>query len=475
VPRIVIEVPSEFKGLAAAFQELVDSVWRTRASVERGGRACDYGEVERRIGSLAAGLERASHEAMLGALDVNVPRVSIEGKPYRQVERCAGTYRTLAGEVSVERSLYREEGVRNARVVDAISLRTGAIGDGWLPETANAVAHLLQQGTSRDAAQTCSRLGRLPYSRSSIERVGHMVGELLVQSEVAVAEAVSEQLELAEGSHSIGVQVDRVSVPMEEPLARPRGRPKKRAPKRPIERVFRMAYCGTVTVHDDKGEVLSTLRHAAMPEHGPQAILEAMLADVLSLRVQAPLPVVLLADGASEMWGLLDGQFHDQVLGVEPHRLVDFWHLIEKLAPAARLLSPSEEDGAALLARWRARLLNSDAAADRILGELHRSGLDDMFVGTNRPVHDAITYLTNHPGMTHYATARQLGLPIGSGPVEACCKTLVEVRMKRAGSRWKTQSGAHILKLRAIALSDRWDAAMKLVFKPLRKAVRHAA
>jgi hypothetical protein len=302
-----------------------------------------------------------------------------------------------------------------------------------------------------------------------------MVGELLVQSEVAVAEAVSEQLELAEGSHSIGVQVDRVSVPMEEPLARPRGRPKKRAPKRPIERVFRMAYCGTVTVHDDKGEVLSTLRHAAMPEHGPQAMLEAMLADVLSLRVQAPLPVVLLADGASEMWGLLDGQFHDQVLGVEPHRLVDFWHLIEKLAPAARLLSPSEENGAALLARWRARLLNSDAAADRILGELHRSGLDDMFVGTNRPVHDAITYLTNHPGMTHYATARQLGLPIGSGPVEACCKTLVEVRMKRAGSRWKTQSGAHILKLRAIALSDRWDAAMKLVFKPLRKAVRHAA
>jgi hypothetical protein len=427
------------------------------------------------MGVLAAEVECASHESLVAALDVDAPRVSVGGKAYTRVERCAGTYRTPAGEVSVERSLYREQGIRNGRVVDAISLRTGAIGDGWLPATASAVGHLLQQGTSREAAETCSRLGRLPYSRSSIERVGHMMGELVVQNEDSVVQALSEQVEVPQQARSIGVQVDRVSMPMEEPLARPRGRPKKHAPKRPVERVFRMAYCGTVTLHDDKGEVVATLRHAAMPEHGPQAMLDAMLADVLSLRVVAPLPVVLLADGASEMWGLLDSRFNENVLGVVPYRLVDFWHLVEKLAPAARLMSASEDEGKALLARWRARLLNSDTAADRILGELSRSGLADVLAGTNKPVHDAITYLTNHPDMMHYATARSLGLPIGSGPVEACCKTLVEVRMKRSGSRWKTQSGAHVLKLRALALSDRWDAAMKLVFKPLRKAVKAAA
>jgi hypothetical protein len=106
---------------------------------------------------------------------------------------------------------------------------------------------------------------------------------------------------------------------------------------------------------------------------------------------------------------------------------------------------------------------------------LHGSGKEKVAVGQSRPVHEAITYLENHRKRMNYAYARRRGLPIGSGNVEATCKSLVALRMKRPGARWKEETGEQLLNLRALALSDRWEAAMALTLRPLRKAIRIAA
>jgi hypothetical protein len=91
------------------------------------------------------------------------------------------------------------------------------------------------------------------------------------------------------------------------------------------------------------------------------------------------------------------------------------------------------------------------------------------------PVEAAIRYFRARLARMDYAGARRAGLPIGSGNVEATCKSLVSCRMKRPGARWKHASGDDVLQLRALQLSDRWAPAIARATKPLAKPVQIAA
>jgi hypothetical protein len=181
----------------------------------------------------------------------------------------------------------------------------------------------------------------------------------------------------------------------------------------------------------------------------------------------------LLSDGAPEMCNLLHTHFPAAVFG-RVEQGIDFWHVLEKLAPAAEMLFGKDRCSDALQ-RWRKRLRCANAAAEEILTELRDSGMRNRHRDSKRPVHEAITYFENHLRRMRFARSLRLGLPIGSGNVEATCKTLVGVRMKRAGSRWKTKTGEHVLRLRALALSERWEQAMLKLHATRRTAVRIAA
>jgi hypothetical protein len=91
-----------------------------------------------------------------------------------------------------------------------------------------------------------------------------------------------------------------------------------------------------------------------------------------------------------------------------------------------------------------------------------------------RPVEAAIRYFRTRLARMEYAAARAVGLPIGSGNVEATCKSQGSVRMKRPGARWKHTTGEEVLQLRALQLSDRWAAAVQRAIRPLAKPPRHS-
>jgi len=139
---------------------------------------------------------------------------------------------------------------------------------------------------------------RLPYSRANFERVPHLVGGLWIEHHADIEDCLIQEREIPKEAQSISVSLDRTSVPMEEPVPRPPGRPRKGAPK--VERNFRMAFCGTVTLHGNDGEALFTLRYGQTPSYDPQLPCNSMANDVQQLCDRRPdLRLSLLGDGAA--------------------------------------------------------------------------------------------------------------------------------------------------------------------------------
>ena len=156
--QMVMEIPEELKGVGEAIQSTASGRWKRVGAVP----AADARWITRRLsGNSRRGRRRLSAPVIkrcCKGLDIDQPRVRIEGQEYRRVGRYEADYYTLAGPVRVTRTLYREQGQRNAKTVNAVSLRCGAVarrvaardrpGDG--PST--AAGHLPGGGDDGSAA-----------------------------------------------------------------------------------------------------------------------------------------------------------------------------------------------------------------------------------------------------------------------------------------------------------------------------------
>jgi hypothetical protein len=100
---------------------------------------------------------------------------------------------------------------------------------------------------------------------SPLRRWRYHVAEQYGHRQYAVERELAEQMQIPAEAHSVSVSLERVSVPMEEPRTASGVPMGTKAPKRPVQRVYRMAYAATVTLHDDRGQALRPLRYGRMP------------------------------------------------------------------------------------------------------------------------------------------------------------------------------------------------------------------
>jgi hypothetical protein len=162
---------------------------------------------------------------------------------------------------------------------------------------------------------------------------------------------------------------------------------------------------------------------------------------------------VVLGDGAEWIWNLADLHFPGAI------QIVDLFHARQHLWALARLLYPGHD------AQQRQWILRHQPKLDdgkieklvRYLGSLETSWPD--LAGTIR---QTAAYFQRNAERMRYPDFRRQHLFVGSGVIEAGCKTVIGSRLKQSGMFWTVRGANAIIALRCCRLSGRfedyWDA-----------------
>ena len=142
---------------------------------------------------------------------------------------------------------------------------------------------------------------------------------------------------------------------------------------------------------------------------------------------------------------------------------MDFWHAAEYLSEASHALF-SKKGQNAQREQWLDQrcddLKHKQGAARRILNELTTCVSKPLSPVVREKLEAAITYLSNNikAGRMNYHLHTKNNWPIGSGVVEAACKTLIKQRLCASGMRWKSNGIKVILSLRSLVKTKgRWN------------------
>jgi hypothetical protein len=103
--------------------------------------------------------------------------------------------------------------------------------------------------------------------------------------------------------------------------------------------------------------------------------------------------------------------------------------------------------------RWWTDL--DDGRVEKIIRQAHQHLPQDA--ATKKKAEIEIHYLEKNAEHMRYAEFRAQGLFVGSGVVEAGCKTLIGQRLKQSGMEWSVRGANAIISLRRTLTSGRFE------------------
>jgi hypothetical protein len=156
----------------------------------------------------------------------------------------------------------------------------------------------------------------------------------------------------------------------------------------------------------------------------------------------------IIGDGAAWIWGIATSKFP------EATQIVDLFHAREHLHDLARSLEFMLGD-------------SKDAWLAARLEDLDYGYIDGIcqaaraypLTGIKKDELDtALGYFENNAPRMRYHWFRQCGLFVGSGVVEASCKTVISQRLKQSGMHWTVNGADAIIALRCQEASSQQEA-----------------
>jgi hypothetical protein len=362
---------------------------------------------------------------------------------------------TVLGRVVVHRAYYHCLTCRRGIVPRDEDL--GVTGASLSPGLRRMAARAAAAEPFATAADLLAELAAIRLSDKRIERSAETDGAAAAKRITTESTAIARrQVSVLPGPATTGdgnppdklyIAIDGTGAPMVP--AATTGRAGKSPDGRARTREVKLACLFTQTTVDEQGrpirdpdsssylgsfapaEQFATLVHAEARRRGADRIRQ----------------LVVLGDGAPWIWNLATA------ILPEATPIVDIYHAREHLhALAAGLTSVLGDQHRDWLA---ARLADLDAGdIETLAAETTRLPLDD---DTARDTAKALAYFKTNAHRMRYAYFRDHGMFIGSGTVEAGCKTIIGQRLKLSGMRWNIPGATAILTLRCQQASNRWE------------------
>ncbi len=406
--------------------------------------------------ALRAALHRAGAAALTELLQFEAPAAEQRQLPCRcghhaqyQEIRCKPTL-TIVGPVRIARPYYLCSQCHLGQF--PVDVELDIENTEFSPGVRRMQALVGQEAPFDHGREQMQLLAGLEVTTKSVERTAEAIGADIAQREQGeIQKALQLDLPVIAGEPMpiLYVQMDGTGVPVVKKETA--GRQGKTAGQPAHTREAKLGCVFTQTTWDKEGYAIrdpdSTTYTGALEtavEFGKRIYREALKRGWSRAKKK-----VVIGDGAEWIWNLVAEHFPDAL------QIVDLYHARQHLWEVARQLYPHEEVKQKAWMKVHQKRLLDKGKIEKLVGALR--SIEAANPQMAKKIRTEADYFERNAERMCYPKFRRQHLFVGSGVIEAGCKTVIGARLKQSGMFWTVRGANAILALRCCHLNHRFE------------------